>query len=246
MAKFYDFIDLTILCQELIKRNFPKPLMVTGFFVHAAPRILRVGKCFGPVIHSCGKSILAGCQLSCSFARGMLWELTAKLATVDPEYPCAQHLDDLSHVLVGETEGGLKSKLVKAGKIVGEEVLGLKLALSEKSTIVPENQTTKAVVKILNAAGIPMKTASTCDDVGVQMSGPLTRRVSTLNARISKGSKRASRTADLVKINPKAKQLTMAATAKVQPYGHQAQGACMTQQFAMRANIKKTTPFAGS
>ena len=127
MAKFYDSIDLTILCQELIKRNLPKPLMLTGFFVHAAPRILRVGKCFGPVIHSCGKSILAGCQLSCSFARGMLWELTAKLATADPEYPCAQHLDDLSHVLVGETEGELKGKLVKAGKIVGEEVSRLKL-----------------------------------------------------------------------------------------------------------------------
>ena len=91
-----------------------------------------------------------------------------------------------------------------------------------------------------------MKTATTCDDVGVQMSGSLARRASTLNARISKGGKRAKRTADLIKINPAAKKLTMAGTAKVQPYGHQAQGASMKQQLAMRANIKTTTPFAGS
>ena len=148
--------------------------------------------------------------------------------------------------MVGETEGELKGKLVEAGKNVGEEVSRLKCKLSEKSTLVPENKTTKAVVKILNATGIPMKTANTCDDVGVQMSGSLIRRASTLNARISKGSKRALRTADLVKINPAAKKLTMSGTAKVQPYGHQALGACMTQQFAMRSSIKKTTPSAGS
>ena len=29
MAKFYDSIELPILCQELIDRGFPKPLMVT-------------------------------------------------------------------------------------------------------------------------------------------------------------------------------------------------------------------------
>ena len=72
MANFYGTIELAILCQELIKRNFPKPLIVVGFFVHAAPRILRVGKSVGPIIHSRLNSILAGCQLSCSFARDAL------------------------------------------------------------------------------------------------------------------------------------------------------------------------------
>jgi len=53
-----------------------------------------------------------------------------KLSVVDPEYPCAQHLDDMSHVLVGETESELKHKLVKAGTIVGQEVKRLHLTLA--------------------------------------------------------------------------------------------------------------------
>ena len=63
--------------------------------------------------------MLAGCQQSVSFARGMLYKLVEKLSAVDPEYPCHVHVDDLSHVLVAETEHELKAKLLQAGRIVG-------------------------------------------------------------------------------------------------------------------------------
>ena len=62
MAKCYDNVRLPVLCEELTKRNYPPELMVLGFFVHAAPRILRVGSSFGPIVHDCGNSMLAGCQ----------------------------------------------------------------------------------------------------------------------------------------------------------------------------------------
>jgi len=246
MRKFYDSIRLPILCEELSKLNFPKPLMVIGFLVHAAPRILRVGTSFGPIIHSCKNSILAGCQLSCSFARGLLRELMQKLSVVDPEHPCAQHLDDMSHVLIGETESELKHKLVKAGTIVGQEVKRLSLTLADKSTLLPKTKMTEAVAEILNAQGILIRTAETCDDVGVQMTASTVRRASTLNARIAKGSLRGKRTKALVAVNPEAKKLTVVGTCAVQPYGHQAQGASLTQQLSMRKNVKSTTPFAGS
>ena len=96
--------------------------------------MLRVGKSFGPIVHSCQNSILAGCQLSCSFARGMLWELLDRTSRVYPEYPCAEHIDDLSHVMVAETESDLKATLLSAGRLVGSEVKRLKLKLSDRLT----------------------------------------------------------------------------------------------------------------
>jgi len=160
-----------------------------------------------------------------------------KLSVVDPEHPCAQHLDDMSHVLIGETESELKHKLVKAGTIVGQEVKRLSLTLADKSTLLPKTKMTEAVAEMLNAQGIPIHTADTCDDVGVQMTATTVRRASTLNARIAKGSLRGKRTRALVAVNPEAKKLTPAGTCAVQPYGHQAQGASLTQQLSMRNNV---------
>jgi hypothetical protein len=130
MKQFYDSVSLPLLAGELIKRGFPIHLFVLGFMAHAAPRVLQVGKCLGPPITDCGNSMLAGCQLSVSMARGLLWELVAELSKVDPEYPCHEHVDDLSHVLVVETEFELKAKLLKSGRLVGKEVERLKLKLS--------------------------------------------------------------------------------------------------------------------
>ena len=78
MAKFYDKVRLPVLCEELKKSSYPPEIMVLGFFVHSAPKILKVGTCFGPVVHSCSSSILAGFQQSVSWARGLLWELMDK------------------------------------------------------------------------------------------------------------------------------------------------------------------------
>ena len=43
MEKFYDSVDLAILAEELIRRNYPTELLVLGILAHAAPRILKVG-----------------------------------------------------------------------------------------------------------------------------------------------------------------------------------------------------------
>ena len=79
----------------------------------------------------------------------MLWDLLDRLSKVDPEYPCAEHVDDLSHVLVADTEAELKVKLLTAGRIVGQEVTRLKLKLSDKSTLLPDIPVTRTVARIL-------------------------------------------------------------------------------------------------
>ena len=137
-------------------------------------------------------------QLDTSSSRGP----HGKLSKVDPEFPCFSHVDDLSHVLVGETGGELKAKLLKAGRLVGGEVKRLHLTLSDKSTLLPQNEITRAVALKLTEEGIPLETAKTCDDVGVQMSGSHIRKAKSLNIRIKvKGADRAKRTSPLVKTN---------------------------------------------
>ena len=140
---------------------------------------------------------------------------------VDPEFPCSSHVDDLSHVLIGESEADLKGKLLKAGRLVGEETKKLHLELSDKSTLLPTNRNTRAVVKILLEEGVQIKTGDTCDDVGIQMTGNGNRRASTLNNRIEvKGADRAKRTRELVKVTPVATKLTMPGTKKLRTPRH--------------------------
>ena len=118
---------------------------------------------------------------------------------MNPEYPCHQHVDDLSHVLVAETAKELETQLLEAGRILGQEVKRLRLTLSTKSKIVPENSTTSKVARILENEGIPWIATDTLDDVGIQQSGGTVRAETTLNERIhGKGAPRAGRIHALV------------------------------------------------
>ncbi len=71
--------------------------------------------------------MLARDQQSVNWVRGLLWELLERLSKVDPEYPCASHVDDLSHVLVVETESDLKGNMLEAGRAIGGAVNKLDL-----------------------------------------------------------------------------------------------------------------------
>ena len=118
MDKFYDSIDFGILAEELIKRNFPPELMILGTLAHQAPRVLKVGTCISEAIVSTGNSILAGCQSSVSFARGLLWELIDSLIHAIPRNPPWQHVDDLAQPLVARSPLALRHNVVKPGTIV--------------------------------------------------------------------------------------------------------------------------------
>ena len=142
MKKFYDSVRLPDLARELWKRKYPQHLLILGFMTHAGRRVLKVGKSLGPTITDCSNSMVAGCQQAVSWARGILRELVEKLSLVDPEFPVHVHVDDLSHVLVAETNNELERKLLEAGRIVGREVKSLSLALADKSRLILETPTT--------------------------------------------------------------------------------------------------------
>ena len=66
LRKFYDSIRLSKLIKELIKKDFPPALLALGAIARKAPRILKAGHSVSGVIDTPARSILAGCQLSCS------------------------------------------------------------------------------------------------------------------------------------------------------------------------------------
>ena len=249
MDKFYDSIDFGILAEELIKRNFPPELMILGTLAHQAPRVLKVGTCISEPIESTGNSILAGCQCSVSFARGLLWELMDSLIHAIPRNPCHQHVDDLAQPLVAKSPLALRDKIVKAGTIVGQEVERLKINLSDKSVVVPISAVTLRAAYDQSKLKPPVKlrVANAVDDVGIEMGGGRRRMAKTQNKRIrTRAMQRARRTRQLVRRDRRALKLVMPGVAPQQAYGHTVTGASKSQTMEMRGNIKTATPFGGT
>ena len=121
MDKFYDSINLLVLARELLRRDHPPELLILGMLAHAAPRILKAGPCLSEMIQSTGNSMLAGCQQSVSFTRGLLWELIAELTEYIPRCPPHQHVDDLAQPIVANSPFALANALVGTGEIVGRQ-----------------------------------------------------------------------------------------------------------------------------
>ena len=164
MDKFYDSIHLLVLSRELLRRDYPLELLILGILAHAAPRLLRAGACLSETIEFTGNSILAGCQQSVLFTRGLLWDLIAELTEYIPRCPPHQHVDDLAQPIVANSSFALANALVGAGNIVGRQAKRLKINISTKSTIVPISRATLSAARQLEKKKILVKVKSAADD----------------------------------------------------------------------------------
>ena len=78
IRKFCDSIKAHLLLPQLVAKGYPLEILVLGSLTHKSPRYLQVGSGYSD-INGCASSILAGCLQSCSWARGLLFELVQKL-----------------------------------------------------------------------------------------------------------------------------------------------------------------------
>ena len=116
LKKFYDSIRTAVLVPRLVDLGYPEEVLVLGLLAHKAPRVLQVGLCASEVISGTGRSIVAGCLQSCSWARGLLHELMRRLSTGRPRVisKSDEHVDDSSHVLAGDDKAEVKKAGIEA------------------------------------------------------------------------------------------------------------------------------------
>jgi hypothetical protein len=97
MAKFYDTLRPEIVMEKAIVLGIPLRTLVLGMMVHQAAMSLKAGVAFSEAIPP-AKSILAGCGLSVSWTRAVLFGM---LDAAHRQYPAEHYfvdswVDDLS------------------------------------------------------------------------------------------------------------------------------------------------------
>ena len=130
MRKFCDSIKAHLLIPQLVARGYPLEILVLGSLTHKSPRCLQVGNGHSDIIIGCASSILAGCLQSCSWARGLLFELVKTLGYVVPGSVCEEHIDDLSQFVTNTSRIQLSQDAALIGRAVKEGTAKLGLALS--------------------------------------------------------------------------------------------------------------------
>ncbi len=247
MEKFYDSISLSRLLPRLELLGYPTALTTLGYVAHRAPRMVSTGISFSSMITGFSRSIIAGCQQSVSWTRGLLRGMVERLGYIIPGSLCYEHVDDLSQVVATHNGTALRKALVEIGLTVKEEVQRLELNLSSKSVALPKGDVhVEAAVVELRAAGVAIRTAGTADDLGGQVTAGRRRRVSTLRKRVGVAKVRAERIHHLAKRTRVATKLARPSLSSCQSYAHQGVGVSGTMLSDMRRAFKTASHLGGT
>jgi hypothetical protein len=115
MAKFFDSLDTAVLVDSAERLGFPMDQLALGLILHKAPRALRARGCCGEAFPRTGRSVLAGCTLSTSFARAFVNPVRERCPD-DRWHTLGQHVDDLTQLIVTNTRAALVAKAVRCGR----------------------------------------------------------------------------------------------------------------------------------
>ena len=116
MLKNVDSIKAHLLIPQLVVRGYPMEMLALGTLTQKSPRCLQVGSGFSDVITECASGILAGCLQSCSWARGLLFELVQSPGYVITGWVCEVYIDDLSQFATSSSRTQLLHDAGQIGK----------------------------------------------------------------------------------------------------------------------------------
>ncbi len=246
MKAFFDSLDASRLVEAAEDADFPLDQLALGLILHRAPRMLRVQGCYGDSIARTGRSVLAGCTLSTSFARAYLRPLTLECKS-DHTCTLGQHVDDLTQMVVAPTQQLAVARAVAKGRQLAEAARGLLLDVADKSRVVASTPTAAAAIAAgIRGAGVTILSAGVAEDLGVSTSAGRRRVVGSFARRIAKASRRAARVRTLVSTNVGAKKLFRTGVDPQQNYEAAILGAAPPQIRAMRRNAAMCVAKAGS
>jgi ribonuclease HI len=257
MAKFYDTLRPEVVMERALAMGFPLRTLVLGMMTHQAARSLRAGEAYSEAILP-AKSILAGCGLSVSWTRAVLFSM---LEAAHRRYPVEHYfidswVDDLSSVIQG-TAQMCEDIAVETGKQLAASCRDLGLVISDKSKVLFNRPgAAKQVALRLQAEGIFVSASTITKDLGIGTAAGGTRRhTSVMKARRSSMAKRLSRIRVLVRQDRRCRTLIWTGAKPQGTWGHQGVGLAPTailqirRQFAAAAMIRRsggctTTAFA--
>ena len=78
-----------------------------------------------------------------------------------------QHVDDVCNLVADDSKQNAVVETLRVAIDFATMFKDLRLEISTKTTVVPDNEATRKVARILTQAGIPMKTAKAGVDIGV-------------------------------------------------------------------------------
>ena len=198
---FYDTIDTESLLHILRELGAPPEATSIALQGHIAPRRLKQAGNFSDTIHSCGRSIVAGCTSSTTFARAYLKAALqlARNAYIQSELPMDDfyqgiHVDDVSQAVAHHDPGIAARLAIHAASSFAEGVLERHLVISNKTVVLSNKPKVATRVKnALKREGIPIKTARAANDLGVETTCAKSRASNTIKMRFAKGIKRMRR-----------------------------------------------------
>lgn len=234
---FFDSIHIPTLITAAEETGFPLMDLYLTLAAHLAPRRLRMGKAVGETVADLGRSMLAGCKRSTQMARAYTVRFVKHMAKKNSKVTLYQHVDDVSNLVQPDSEHQLAITAIEYAMGSKEKADRLHLTISDKTTVIPNNDTTRQICRVASRAGIPMRVAGSGVDTGFDSSSAASRTTAKQKERLREGGRRAGRAELVAKVDERAKILAMTSVGPVQVYGYIVVGASPSTRETCKWNI---------
>ena len=113
--KFFDSLDISTLVSRALNLGFPPEVMILGLQIHRAPRVLKALDSLTNPLPRTGRSIIAGCTLSTSFARAYIHTIISALSNI-PGQISYQRVDDIDLITQAGKVDNTVSRTIRGSK----------------------------------------------------------------------------------------------------------------------------------
>jgi ribonuclease HI len=240
LAAFFDTVQLGPLVDAARVLQFPLPLLALALSMHSNPRLLKIGAFVGEPL-PIERSIMAGCTLSMTFARMVVFHVVQRAATTNPTYAdIRQFVDDLT-LTIRAPSCYVSRLFLDMATELSEGLGGLALTTSPKTKVVASSPLrAKWLAKALRRRGIPAQASAHGTDLGVDFGAGSRRVVVASSARFSKARHRAARLRVLGRMGRRAGRLWKPGVLQVGSYGAEVAGLSPSARRRWRAMAATT------
>ena len=171
IEKFFDSVNLDVLCSSALQHHFPKGMLVLAVAQHTPPRVIQLGAFCGDPI-TVTSSIIAGCKFSLALRRCFLKSEYTHVSEGNPDIDLHTYVDDSPITAHLRSPLHAVEAVVTAMTSFKASIRRLRLSLSQKAGVVSNNfKVARTISKRLASQGIIMHAFSDYRDTGASYTG---------------------------------------------------------------------------